>query len=55
MTRVETGQNKLNVKMFSKVIKAKGSLLLPAKMEKQGPDLPSCLKQPKYWTKYMKQ
>lgn len=39
MTRTESGQNMtMNVKIFSKVIKAQGRLLLPAKMEKQRPD-----------------
>ena len=56
MTRTESGQNMtMNVKIFSKVIKAQGRLLLPAKMEKQRPDLASFLNQPTFWTKYVKQ
>lgn len=56
MTRTESGQNMtMNVKIFSKVIKAQGRLLLRAKMEKQRPDLSSFLNQPTFWTKYVKQ
>lgn len=55
MPGIYSGQNKImNVKMFSKVRKPQGRLLLLAKMEKQGPDLPSCLKQSKYSAKHMK-